>query len=143
MNREKALSNRKTYVLVVDDDEGVGEFFKDLFEEMDIKVDIATSGTAGLNSAKAGEYKLIFLDINLGDISGLDVLEGIRKDNKDVKIIMISGYLTEVNIERALKTGADGYLYKPLQVRDIVSQTFIHVPLGELRNPGSLNSNQL
>ena len=139
MNTKKQPINQNTYVLVVDDDEGVCEFFQDLYDEMDIKVDVVTSGVAGLNSANTGDYKLIFLDINLGDISGLDVLEGIRKANKQVKIIMISGYLTEANIERALKAGADGYLYKPLQVRDIIAQTFKHVAVNELRNPGLLH----
>lgn len=134
MNQNKQNQKQNAYVLVVDDDGGVCEFFQDLFEEMDIRVDVARSGTAGLRQVISGQYKLIFLDIKLGDRNGLDVLEGIRKVDNDVKIIMISGYLTEENIERALKSGADGYLYKPLQVRDIMAQTFRHVPVKSLRN---------
>jgi len=137
MNQGKQPAYDQAHVLVVDDDQGVCEFFLDLFEEMGVKVDLANSGTTGLKYVYTRKYKLIFLDIKLGDRNGLEVLEGIRKVDKQVKIVMISGYLTEKNIERALQSGADGYLYKPLQVRDIMAQTFRHVPVNDLRNPAS------
>ena len=122
MSKSTSKSNQVP-VLVVDDDHDVCEFFLDLYEEMGIPVNVVTSGSAGLKEVISKSYELIFLDIKLGDRNGLDILEGIRKVDQEVTIIMISGYLTETNLERALKSGANGYLYKPLQIRDIMGQT--------------------
>jgi len=108
-------------ILIIDDEESICEFFKDLFEIYNVNIDIELSGTSGLKKISRKNYNLIFLDIMLGDANGIDLLKAIKQRSKETKIIMISAYLTEQMIEKALKNGADGYLYKPISVRDILA----------------------
>jgi len=108
-------------ILIIDDEESICEFFKDLFEIYNVNIDIELSGTSGLKKISRKNYNLIFLDIMLGDVNGIDLLKAIKQRSKETKIIMISAYLTEQMIEKALKNGADGYLYKPISVRDILA----------------------
>lgn len=120
----KELNNNDSNpILVIDDEQSICEFFADLFDEYGITIDVEQSGTSGLKRALGDSYSLIFLDVKLGDMNGIDVLKRLKEGNPDTKVVMISGYLTEEIIEEALKLGVDGYLYKPLSVRDILSMT--------------------
>ena len=110
-------------ILVIDDEESICEFFVYVFDEFNIKIDTERTGAAGLECAMKNSYSLIFLDVQLGDMSGLDVLKKIKAHNLNAKVVIISGYLTESLIKEALELGADKYLFKPLVVRDIVSLT--------------------
>lgn len=127
--------NTKVYeaptILIIDDEESICEFFTDLFDVYNVKIDTELSGTSGLQRALKNRYDLIFLDVMLGDMNGIDVLKAIKLDNADTKVVMISAYLTEEIIEKALKLGADGYLYKPVSVRDIVSLTLRFIELAQ------------
>lgn len=129
-------TNTKVYkapvILIIDDEESICEFFTDLFDVYNVKIDTELSGTSGLQLALKNRYDLIFLDVMLGDMNGIDVLKAIKLDNADTKVVMISAYLTEEIIENALKMGADGYLYKPVAVRDIVSITLRFIELAQL-----------
>jgi len=120
-------------VLVIDDEPTVCQFFRDLYEEMNILVDTTTQAAEGIRMAEEDTYDLIFLDIKLKDSNGIDLLKTLRKDNVISKIIVISGYFTEDIIKDALDFGADGYLFKPLSVRDIIAKTYLLVETPETR----------
>ena len=82
--------------------------------------DIVTSGKEGLQKALAGNYNLIFMDINLPDISGVKITKVIRKQNSNgVKIVALSSFNQyEIkNIER--EELFDGYLQKPLDTKEL------------------------
>lgn len=121
-------------VLVIDDEQSICQFFVDLFDEIGINIDVEQTGASGLESALKNSYSLIFLDVKLGDMSGIDVLRSIKASDRSTKVVIISGYLTESLIEEAIKAGVDGYLYKPLAVRDIVSLTHKFIDPETLRN---------
>lgn len=129
-------ANPKEYkspaILIIDDEKSICEFFTDLFYVYKIEIDTELSGTTGLQRALKNRYDLIFLDVMLGDMNGIDVLKAIKLDNADTNVVMLSAYLTEEVIEKALKMGADGYLYKPVAVRDIVSITLRFIELAQL-----------
>ena len=110
-------------IIVIDDDESILEFFRDVFNEMDLIIDTETDGMTGISRILEKKYELVFLDVMLRDMNGLIVLKAVKAANKDISVIMISGYLTEEVIEQALSAGADGYLYKPLSVMDVLSKT--------------------
>lgn len=110
-------------IIVIDDDESILKFFRDLFNEMDLLIDTETDGMTGISRILEKKYELVFLDVMLRDMNGLKVLKAVKSAYSDIKVIMISGYLTEEIIEQALSYGADGYLYKPLSVMDVLSKT--------------------
>lgn len=110
-------------IIVIDDDESILKFFRDLFNEMDLLIDTETDGMTGISRILEKKYELVFLDVMLRDMNGLKVLKAVKSAYSDIMVIMISGYLTEEIIEQALSYGADGYLYKPLSVMDVLSKT--------------------
>lgn len=110
-------------IIVIDDDESILEFFRDVFNEMDLIIDTETDGMTGISRILEKKYELVFLDVMLRDMNGIKVLKAVKAAYKDINVIMISGYLTEEVIEQALSAGADGYLYKPLSVMDVLSKT--------------------
>ncbi len=112
-------------VLIVDDEPAVCQFFKDLYEEMNMLVDTVMTGQEGLKMAELDTYQLIFLDIKLKDWDGIELLKAIKEKNIHSKIIIISGFLTDDIIKEALTNGADSYLFKPLSARDIIAKTYL------------------
>ena len=120
-------------VLVIDDEPTVCQFFKDLYEDMNILVDTAMTEVEGLRMAEEDNYDLIFLDIKLKDADGIELLKTLRADNVSSKIVVISGYFTESIIKEALDYGADSYLFKPLSVRDIIAKTYLLIETPETR----------
>ncbi|MFH1850823.1 MAG: response regulator [Candidatus Neomarinimicrobiota bacterium] len=115
--------NSKT-VLVIDDEVNICEFFIDLFTVYGVNVDVAYDGDSGLKKALNNPYSVIFLDVKLGRDDGIEVLKKIMDHNPKIHVIMISAYLKEDVIEQAIRYGADGYLNKPLTVRDVISMVF-------------------
>lgn len=115
--------NSKT-VLVIDDEQNICDFFVDLFSEYGVNVDVAQDADIGLKKTLKNPYSVIFLDVKLGKEDGIEVLKKIMDFNPKIHVIMISAYLKEDVIEQAIKFGADGYLNKPLTVRDVISMVF-------------------
>lgn len=82
-----------------------------------------TTGEAGLQLARAHLPDLILLDLQLPDMNGDLVLEGLRRDKRtcDIPVVILSSDATPRQIERLLKTGARDYLTKPLDVPKFLS----------------------
>lgn len=105
-------------LLIVDDHELIRQGLIHVFEgEANIKV-IGTEETANgaLESVKNGKPSVVLMDINLGggEQDGIAVAEQIKKENNDVKVILISLYDDESYIERAISIGVDGYVLKDI-----------------------------
>jgi DNA-binding response OmpR family regulator len=81
------------------------------------------------NLASANPPDLILLDINMPEVSGLDVLAFLRRRDewKDLPVVMLSNEATDVVINQAFKLGADGYLAKPVTIEEmetVINATF-------------------
>jgi CheY-like chemotaxis protein len=83
-----------------------------------IELHTATDGRAGAELAEQRRPDLLLLDLNLPDMQGEEVLRRLRArtETADVPILILSADSTSRNITRLLKTGADAYLTKPLDV---------------------------
>jgi len=110
-------------ILVIDDEQSICNFFEDLFSEFGITIDTVTNGSDGLKRILTQRYALIFLDVKLGDVNGIDLLKVIKKNAPEIPVIMISAYFTEEIIYEITSLGAEGYLEKPLSILDIIRLT--------------------
>ena len=68
-------------ILIIDDEEFIRINLKDIFTSENYSVDLASLGEKGLEAIKENQYDLAFLDINLPDINGIEVLKEIKKLN--------------------------------------------------------------
>ncbi len=106
-------SSSRGRILVIDDEADIRESFETLLELEGYTVHTAENATEGLKKFEAGVYDLILLDLMMPDRSGLEVLDDIRRRDKETPIFLITAYGSiEVAVE-ALKSGANDYFSKP------------------------------
>ena len=108
-------------VLVVDDEEDVQWLFKQQFRREIrsglLKFHFALSGEEALSFMQSGgdaHIVLVFSDINMPGMTGLDLLKLLRKQYTDLPIHMITAYGDDQNYNQAMQFGASGYLTKPI-----------------------------
>ncbi|MCD6553332.1 MAG: response regulator [Anaerolineae bacterium] len=104
-------------VLVVDDEPEIGQTFQRLLGGAQV-VEIAYDGYEALEKVKKTAYNLIFLDVRLPGMDGVQTLEAIKEILPDAIVVMISGYSVKEEVERAMAMGAQDFLPKPLDDMD-------------------------
>lgn len=102
-------------ILVIDDEEFIRINLKDIFTSENYSVDLADIGAKGLQAIKDNQYDLAFLDINLPDMNGIDLLKEIKLIDPDLLVIVITGYASVESAVNALKLGAYDYIKKPFK----------------------------
>ncbi len=100
------------YVLLVEDEHKTGEMLKLALESESIVVDWAVDGGQALELVKKGKYDLIILDLKLPEISGEDVLKGIRKVDPYVEVIIYTNYQDPPVMKHLIELGIEGYISK-------------------------------
>src|SRR5215510_6258961 len=101
-------------ILVVDDEKSILLLLKEALTQWGYQVTTAASAVEGLELLKNGLYDAIISDIRMPDMTGLDLLREIRKQDETIEVVMMTGYPTIASAVQALKEGAYDYLSKPL-----------------------------
>ncbi|MCK5547488.1 MAG: response regulator, partial [Thermoplasmata archaeon] len=106
--------NEKKKILVVDDNKDFCENVKDELEMKNYDVMVAYNGLKGIDMAKRHGVDLIFMDIRMPGMWGVDALKKIKKMAPSTPVIMVTAYGVEDIIRESLHEGAYGALNKPL-----------------------------
>ena len=106
--------NAKRHVLVIDDDAVVGRSFDRVLSAKGYEVDTAMSGAEALKDIEAHNYDVVFTDIRMPGMDGLEVAEQIKARCPWTPIVVITGYGTEENEAKASVLGVSGFVRKPL-----------------------------
>ncbi len=110
----------KHKILIVDDEPNIRDIFTLLLGEKGYAVESAASGRDGLARAAAFQPDVLLLDMNLPDLSGLDVLAGLRESLPSCRIIVITAFGTIRNAVEATRRGAYAYLEKPVDNEELL-----------------------
>ncbi len=105
----------KIRILVVDDELIVRESLIGWLKKHGYEVDSASGGNEALEILKQRDYDLIFLDIKMPDLNGIDVLKRIKEDYPHTLVVMITAYGSVETAVEAMKIGASDYLMKPFE----------------------------
>jgi DNA-binding response OmpR family regulator len=108
-------------VLVVEDESSIASFVSLYLKNAGYGVRTAPTGQEALNQAAKGDITLIVLDLMLPDIDGIEVCRRIRKSS-DVPILMLTARDEDVDKIIGLEVGADDYLTKPFNPRELVAR---------------------
>jgi DNA-binding NtrC family response regulator len=111
---------RNVSVLVVDDEEIMREILETLLEREGYSVRLASSGTEGLELARALPFDAVILDVMMPGLNGLQVLEELRKHDDDLPVIMITAFASMENAITAMKKGAFDYITKPFKNDEVL-----------------------
>ena len=109
-------------IWVVDDDEEMSRAVGLMLELLDCNVTAFNNVRPAVQTLLVGRKPdLIILDMNLPEISGLDLVEFLRRkpESRDLPIVILSSEATESTIDRALELGADSYVTKPVSIEEL------------------------
>jgi DNA-binding response OmpR family regulator len=109
----------KKKVLIVDDSEDILDFLEFFLNRFKVPCVRAASGSEAIKLYDREEIDFVFLDIQLNDMSGFDVLNSLRKVNNAVKVIMITGKSEKDFENRARELSVLDYLIKPLDLGEL------------------------
>lgn len=114
-------------IMICDDEEGVRESLKLILSDFYdlIVVDGGTQALHTLGNTK--DVGLIFMDIKMPKVNGLDVLTEIKSKHPKTKIIMVTGYRSVETAAEATRLGASGYIVKPFKSEEILEVAKKHV----------------
>lgn len=124
-------------VLILDDDEGNRRLLEIALRTGGFANDCAETGAAALELAQRNTYAIMLLDVNLPDMSGLDVSQIIRQTNEDVVIIVATTEDDDAMFRRALNKGADVFMVKPFDI-DQLLKFFQNLDVDALRKGNDL-----
>ncbi|MCH7662406.1 MAG: response regulator [Chloroflexi bacterium] len=119
----------------IDDDEEMIQAITLMMDLLGYQVTPFLNAPKAAEALQAGERpELILLDINMPQVSGIDLLEYIRTKLKlaDLPIIMLSAEFTDVQVDQAYELGADAYIFKPVSIEEL--QTAIETAVGKQGN---------
>lgn len=110
-------------ILVIDDEQDIGELIKDIIEdELNLKTEFVLNSSSALEILKKSTPKIIILDIWLegSDMDGLGLLKIIKSTYKDIHVIVISGHGNIETAVKAIKLGAYNFIEKPFKSEKLV-----------------------
>jgi len=105
-------------ILVVEDNDFNRKLFCDVLQASGFDVEPVADGSEAIERAKAFFPNLVIMDIQLQDISGLDLIAGLKQDAalRDVPVLAVTAYAGKGDEQRIREVGAEGYLAKPVSI---------------------------
>ena len=120
-------------VLIIDDEPGIRSVLTDILEDEKYTVLSAGDGFEGLSILKEKTVDVVFLDIWLPNMGGIDVLKKIKTEYPETEVIVISGHANIDIAVKAVKLGAFDFLEKPLSLEKIITVTANAIKLESLK----------
>lgn len=107
---------RKSKILIIDDDISMSKTLAFVLKRKGYEVLIASGGLEALELVKQKSFDIIFLDIKMPDMNGIEVFKKIKLINSKVTVMLMTAYTVDDLIQEALREGAHGVIYKPLNI---------------------------
>ena len=106
-------------ILVVDDEVAICMLLQEFFSAKEYRVLTATTGEAALATIVSEDPQVVLLDLRMSGMSGLEVLQRVRRMEKNIRVIVVSAVQEEGMAREALRMGADGYVTKPFDLASL------------------------
>jgi two-component system response regulator CpxR len=122
-------------ILIVDDDEELASLLSELLTREGFRVDMQHDGVKGLATALGGGYDLMVLDVMLPGMDGFEILRRVRRESR-LPVLMLTARGEDEDRIIGLELGADDYLPKPFNTRELVARVRAIMRRLEERRPG-------
>jgi len=107
-------------ILLVDDDETITTSFQLVLQREGYQVDTASTGRQAIEKIGEAKYHLVILDVKLPDILGTEVAGKIRSQNKEIRLVITTGYPDLADSIEAIDIGIEEILLKPINVEELL-----------------------
>ena len=112
----------KPRILFVDDDPKAGDLFARFARQSPFTVEVHRNPITALESFRANGAQLIITDLSMPEMTGIELLAGIRATSDSVPVIIITGFSTVDNAIEALRLGATDFIKKPYDMEELLLQ---------------------
>jgi len=106
------MDNSAINVLVIDDESDFRQLMSFWLKSKNYSVSSAPDGASGVNMLKEGQFDIVFLDLNMPEMNGVETLKKIREFNKEIPVIIISAYVDRLKISEVKPYQISGVFYK-------------------------------
>jgi DNA-binding NtrC family response regulator len=110
------MSSNDAEILFVDDDRAILELVREYLTETGYRVEVVDNGVSALELIKAHPYAIVFTDIKMPDIDGLELLAAIKDQRPETEVIIVTGHGSMESAIKAMKHGSYDYLQKPFKL---------------------------
>ncbi|MBK9923825.1 MAG: response regulator [Anaerolineales bacterium] len=113
----------KGRILVVEDNMDNYELVRYVLERAGYDVFLAVNGRDGIDAARAQKPNMILMDLGLPEMDGWNAIKSLKSDEetKNIPLYALTAHTLPHDRKRALEAGCDGYVAKPIQMKDFVS----------------------
>ena len=112
---------KKYKILIADDEQVIRELLLKFLSKEGYEVEQAMDGYDALDKIKKHNYDMLILDLKMPGINGMEVITKLNELNKDISIIVITGYATLETAKNAIKQGCFEYITKPFNMDDVLA----------------------
>ncbi len=105
-------------ILIVDDEYGLRSLLNSIFSQ-DYQVHLAEDGETTVEIVKKNKVDLALLDMRLKNMDGLEILENIRKYNKEMKVFILTAFADPKKVDKLYELGIEGILQKPFDIFEL------------------------
>jgi len=115
----------KAAILIVDDEKNIRLTISHSLEPLEIPVQTAVNGEEALQKLKDGQFGMVFLDLRMPGIDGMEALRRIKDDWPKIRVVIITAHGTIESAVEAMKLGAVDFIQKPfspVEIRDLASR---------------------
>ena len=112
-------------ILIIDDDSGICQILSNIIEDNDLGeiIDMISDGTTGIELIPKFRPDIVFVDLLLPDIDGIEIVRKMKKKYEDIDFIMVSQVSDTDMISEAYESGIEFYINKPINVIEVISVT--------------------
>ncbi len=107
-------------ILIIDDERSIRNSLKEILLDEGYEVDVAENGAQGVMMAEKEKYSVIFCDIKMPEMDGMEVLDRLGQMGTDAAVVMISGHGDIATAVECIKKGAFDFIQKPLDLNRIL-----------------------
>jgi DNA-binding response OmpR family regulator len=109
-------------LLLVEDDELLGDGIQSVLERRGMGIDWVRDGVSAMNSLKGTRYDVLLLDLNIPWLSGQDVISRLRNGGNQIPVLVLTARSEVVDRVAALDNGADDYMVKPFDIDELCAR---------------------
>ena len=121
LQESRSYQSHSGHILLVEDEPNVAKGLEMVLNEEGYDVDVASSGTSALEKFRGKGFDLVVSDLRLPDINGLEVINSIKEERPEVKVIIITGYPSVSSAVSAVRMGVKDYLRKPFTDEELIA----------------------
>lgn len=107
-------------ILVVDDNKDFADVFCDILRANNYKAESCYGGVQAVDLVRKNPFDILFLDIRMPEMDGIETLREVKKIRPDTIVIMMTGYSLDEMVHKAIEEKASEIIYKPFEIEKVL-----------------------